>query len=139
MTARGFSWFIGTTAAMLTLPVLAVLGSPVAWVLMVFFMATLAGVWHAIQRNRTDRSRHEELVLTPDEVRLAHVPPSGPVLEWNANPHWVTVSLRKDGPVENYLTLRGNGREVEIGAFLTPEERETLFGELDDAFRRTRP
>jgi uncharacterized membrane protein len=32
--------------------------------------------------------------------------------------------------VPNYLTLKGNGREVEIGAFLSEPERLTLRREL---------
>ena len=32
LTAQGFTWFIAVTAAMLALPLLAVLGSPVLWV-----------------------------------------------------------------------------------------------------------
>ena len=102
---------------------------------MVFFGAAIAGVWRAIAANQTSRSLHEELHLAEDRVHLSHVPPKGPTLEWEANPHWVTVNLRHDGPVENYLTLRGGGREVEIGRFLTPEERAALHDELSDALR----
>ncbi|MCB1513056.1 MAG: DUF2244 domain-containing protein [Hyphomicrobiaceae bacterium] len=36
----------------------------------------------------------------------------------------------RDGPVEDYLTLAAQGREVELGAFLTPEERRELDREL---------
>ncbi len=120
---------------MLALPLFAVLGSPVAWVLMLFFAAAIAGVWRAIGANQKDRSMHEELTLSGETVRLEHVPPKGPKLEWEANPYWVSVHLRHDGPVENYLTLRGNGREVEIGRFLTPEERAALHNELSDALK----
>lgn len=136
MTSRGFVWFIGLTALMLALPLLAVLGSPVVWFLLLFFALALAGVWQAINANVRDRSRHEALTLEETKVRLEHVPPKGAPLTWEANPHWVTVHLRQDGPVENYLTLRGNNREVEIGRFLSPEEREVLYDELLDALRR---
>lgn len=131
MTPGGFSWFIGVTAAMLALPLFAVLGSAVAWVLMVFFLATIAAVWRAITANQQARSLREELILTDARIALDHIPPKGVPLSWEANPHWVTVNLRNDGPVENYLTLRGAGREVELGAFLTPEERKSLFDELN--------
>ncbi|MBT8423965.1 MAG: DUF2244 domain-containing protein [Silicimonas sp.] len=136
LTPRGFTWFIGTTAVMLTLPLLAVLGSAVAWVLMPFFLIAIAAVWRAIMANRDHLSLHEELTLTSDTLRLQHSPHRGPVLEWEANPHWVSVALHKDGPVENYLTLRGGGREVEIGSFLTPEEREALYLELTELIRK---
>ena len=120
---------------MLTLPLVALLGSPVVWFLMFFFIIAMTAMWRAITANQRDRSSHEELVLTEKHIRLEHVPHAGPVLEWDANRHWVTVNLRQDGPVENYLTLRGNGREVELGRFLTPEEREALYDEILTALR----
>ncbi|MEM6387858.1 MAG: DUF2244 domain-containing protein [Pseudomonadota bacterium] len=135
MTPRGFSWFIGITAVMLSLPLFAVLGSTVAWVLMVFFLVTLAATWRAITANQSARSTRELLRVTPTRVDLEHKPPKGPALLWEANPHWVTVKLRDDGPVEKYLTLRGGGREVELGRFLTPDERESLFSELAPRLR----
>lgn len=136
MTAEGFAWFIGATALMLAMPLFAVLGSPVAWVLLVFFLAAIWAVWRAIMLNRRHRTMHETLTLAPDLVQLDHVPPSGDPLHWEANPYWVTVRLRRDGPVENYLTLSGDGREVELGAFLTPEERQGLYEELNRVLRR---
>jgi uncharacterized membrane protein len=139
MTARGFVTFIGVTAAMLAVPLVAMLGSPVAWVLMVFFLAAIAGVWWAIMVNRAQQQRHEELAIWPDRMRLAHVVPKRAPLEWEANPHWVRVTLReKGGPVEKYLTLKGSDREVELGAFLSPEEREALHGELTLLLSRLR-
>ena len=136
MTPGGFSWFIGSTALLLTLPLFAVLGSAVAWVLMAFFAAAIWGVWKAIMANKRDRSLHEELHLTDTRVDLTHTPVNGAPKAWEANPHWVTVNLRNDGPVEKYLTLRGNGREVELGSFLTPEEREGLYEDLSRRLAR---
>ncbi len=135
MTQKGFAWFIGITAGMLTLPLLAVLGSPVVWVLLIFFIAALGGVWRAVMVNKAHRSMHEALTVTPDTVRLEHVPYKGAAKDWEANTFWVSVNLRGDGPVKNYLTLQGNGREVEIGAFLTPEERAALYDELRGALK----
>ena len=139
MTARGFVTFIGVTAGMLALPLVATLGSPVAWVLMLFFLAAIAGVWWAIMANRAHQTLHEELAIWPDRLRLEHVEPKRAPLEWEANPHWVRVHLRdKGGPVEKYLTLKGGDREVELGAFLSPEEREALHDELTRLLARLR-
>lgn len=130
LTARGFVWFIGSTALLLLVPLLAVLGSPVLWVLMVFIVAAVAGIWRAIMVNRSRMEIWEELTLDGDAMHLRHVSRSGQELTWDANPYWVTVHLHPRGKVKNYLTLRGGGREVELGAFLDPDERATLYSEL---------
>jgi uncharacterized membrane protein len=50
---------------------------------------------------------------------------------WESNLHWVTLDIhRHGGPVPDYLTLRGSGREVEIGAFLHEDERRVLHDEI---------
>ena len=133
LTGPGFATFFGATAIMLALPLLSVLGSPILWVLLVFFVAAFVGVWYAVQRNRTDRRISEELVIARDHVALEHRSSGGTPLRWHANPSWVRVHLRSDGPVEHYLTLTGGGREVELGRFLTPEERIDLRDDLDRA------
>ena len=50
---------------------------------------------------------------------------------WQANPYWVRVALRPNGPVEDYLVLTDGRREVELGAFLSPEERVALKDDLE--------
>jgi uncharacterized membrane protein len=131
LTGAGFSIFIGSTAAMLTLPLLAVLGTPIVWVLLAFFALPVWGVWRAIMANRRSRMVEEEITLKPGQIRLVHRPAGGEQKTWEANPQWVVVHLRRDGPVENYLTLTGGKREVELGAFLTPEERIELKEDLE--------
>lgn len=132
MTPQGFAVFVAATALMLTLPLLAALGTPVVWGLLLFFVPVMAGVWHAIMRNKRDHEIHEELTIEPARIALVHSPAHGPDKSWSANPYWVSVHMRpKGGPVENYLTLKGAEREVELGAFLTPDERVALKDDLE--------
>ena len=139
MTAPGFAAFIGATAAMLSLPLLGILGTGVGWVLMSFLLAGLAVVWAALRANQRARMLREDLSLWPDRIRLAHHRPGRAPLTWEDNPYWVRVRLTPEGgPVENYLTLKGHDREVELGAFLSPEERATLATDLRDALARLR-
>ena len=134
LTGSGFSWFIGVTVAMFALPLFAVLGSPILWVLMGFFAIAVWGVWRAVMVNRARLRMTEVLELWPDRVRLVHLAPKTDPKTWEANPYWVEVRLTPEGgKVENYLTLKGGGREVELGAFLSPDERETLKGEVESA------
>lgn len=137
---RGFVWFIALTAGFLLLPLIAVLGTIVLWGLLPFMGAALWGVWYALARNNADQARlREELTLSRERVHLTRHQPRGHPLTWEANPYWVRLNLLdKGGPVENYLTLSGGGREVELGAFLSPEERAQLHDDLTRALARLR-
>ena len=128
---RGFAGFVGATFVLLLFPLYPAIGSPVLWGLLPFLMAPLALLYWAIQRSYRDGEVLEELRLWEDRVRLERHAPHRPTREWEANPHWVKVTLHEDGgPVPNYVTLRGAGREVEIGAFLSDDERVDLYNEL---------
>jgi len=133
---RGLAGFLGVTAAMLALPLVVMLGTPVLWAMLPFIGAVLAGLWLALQRNYRDAAVREDLRLWPDMITIDRQDPRRPPRAWAANPHWVRLRLTAaGGPVENYLTLSGAGREVELGAFLSPQERETLFAELQARMR----
>ena len=133
---KGFVIFIGITCALISVPLLSVLGSPVLWGVLPFLVAAVGGLWMAIQRNYRDGTVLERLRLTADHLILVRDNPHGPRQEWEANPFWVEIELHETGgPVEYYLTLRGNGREVELGAFLSPEERQALYPELSQRIR----
>ncbi|WP_425445203.1 DUF2244 domain-containing protein [Tropicimonas isoalkanivorans] len=128
---RGFAGFIAGTFVLLLVPLYPALGSPVLWGLLPFLMGTLWLLYWAIQRSYRDGEVLEELRIWPDNVRLERHSRRDATQEWEANPHWVLVALHQTGgPVANYVTLRGAGREVEIGAFLSDDERVDLYGEL---------
>lgn len=128
---RGFVVFIGITATFILLPLLAVLGSVILWGLLPFVVGSVAAIWYFLQRSYKDGEILEELRIWPDRVTLVRYNPRGPKQEWEANPYWVRVALHpKGGPVEQYLTLEGGPRPVELGAFLTPGERVQVAEEL---------
>lgn len=131
MTPEGFAWFIGLTALLLALPVLTLIGSVALWVLLPFLAAALAGVWLGLRRNQHDLSLSEELLLSRDQISVIRRDPGQSIRSWQANPYWVKLRLYPDGKVENYLTLRGSEREIELGAFLSPDERAALFEDLE--------
>lgn len=133
---KDFVWFIGATAVLLHLPLVAVLGSAVLWGLLPFFAIALGGMWFALHVSYRRGEVLEELRVTAETAHLTRHNPNGPKQEWEANRHWVSVHLHpKGGPVENYITLRGGEREVEIGAFLDAGERLALYDDLKRALR----
>lgn len=136
---KDFVLFIGGTAALVSLPLLTLLGQAVLWGLLPFFGLMIAGVWYALHVSYRRGEVLEELTVNENRAHLTRHNPKGDVQEWEANRYWVTVHLHpKGGPVENYLTLRGGDREVEIGAFLDAEERLTLYDDLQRALQSGR-
>ena len=132
---KGFVWFIGVTAGLSALPLLALLGNAILWGLLPFMLLTLGGVWWAISRSYRSGTTLEVLELSPARLRLTRHDPGRTDRVWQANPYWIRAILRP-GPVESYLVLVGDlesGREVELGAFLAPEEREALHREVNRA------
>jgi len=139
LTGHGFVWFIAPTALLFAFPLLAVLGTPVLWVLLLFCAFAIGGVWFAIKVNRRHRHIQEKLTLWADKAILQHRKVGENPLIWEANPYWVEIEMIKTGgPVDNYLTLRGSDRTVEIGSFLSGEERVDLNRELIAAFAAVR-
>lgn len=133
----GFVLVIAGTAALLLAPLLGLLGSPQLWVILPFALATLAGLWLAFRLSYASGRLIEQLRLWPDRIEIHRFEPKGTRQDWSAHPHWVKLSLHPEGgPVEQYLTLKGGGREVELGAFLSPEERVALKDELERALAR---
>lgn len=134
---KGFVIFIGITAALIAIPLLTVLGSPVLWALLPFFGLAVAGIWWALMRSYRDGEIIEDLLMTRDAIRLTRHGPRGARKDWEGNPYWVQVHLHPTGgPVPNYVTLKGGPREVEIGAFLSEEERLCLREDLAEALAR---
>jgi uncharacterized membrane protein len=136
LTQRGFVGFVGLTAALIVVPLVANLGSPVLWALLPFLLGTIWAIWFALRKNGRDRDIVEDLALTPDRITLVRHGPRGQRQAWEANPYWVRVTLHETGgPVPNYLTLKGEGRVVELGAFLSEAERIALREDLQDRLR----
>lgn len=129
--------FVATIALMFIaglVPVIAFIGTTAFWVLLACMMGALAALWFALRRSDRENLR-EELLIWHDHIILNHYPQKGPRKSWRANPYWVRLALHAEGgPVEQYLTLKSGGagesREVELGAFLSPEERVRLRDEV---------
>lgn len=134
---QGFAGMILMMFAFLLLPLFALLGTVLLWGLLPFMLLALGGLWLALSRSRKDAQIMEVLTLSPETARLVRRNPRGDVQEWESNRYWVQPCLHETGgPVPYYVTLKGAGREVEIGAFLSEDERRDLYEDLNRALRR---
>lgn len=140
MTPKGFTGFIGVTFLLLLVPLISLLGTFLLWGLLPFLMLAFGGMWFALHRSQRDAQVLEVLTLTGNSARLMRRNPDGEVQEWDCNRYWAQPEIHENGgPVPNYVTLKGAGREVEIGAFLSEDERKALYGELTAALAASRP
>lgn len=139
LTRRGFVWFVCGTALLISMPLFAVLGTILLWGLLPFLAAAVAGIWWALAQSWRDGNLTETLTLAPRRMTLVRRAPGGIEQSWEANPFWVAVRVYPSGgKVPHYLTLKGDGREVELGAFLTEDERLSLAHEIREAVARLR-
>lgn len=130
LSRKGFAVVLCSVAVGLSIPLLPLVGTTAAWGLLPFLVATLVGLYLAIGRSYADGRLIEELRLWPDLITVVRRERAGRVRRWHANPAWVRLTLFENGRIEKYLTLKGNGREIELGAFLSPPEREALYADL---------
>ena len=131
---RGFAGFIMVTFILTLIPLIAMTSSMTFWGLLPFMMMALWGIWVALQKSYKRNEIFERLQFGATQLELTRTNPSGEVLSWECDGYWSRAQLYPiEGPVPNYVTLNGNGREVEIGAFLSESERKSLYHDLRKA------
>lgn len=132
LTGRGFVRFMLISAVLMGVPIVALLGRPQLWFILIFAVLVYAAVWFAIRRNWADRQPVETFRVWTDHAELAHFPNAKTLAKiWTTNPYWLRVELHEDtGPVPAYLTLNARDEKREIGRLLSEEERRALKPEL---------
>ncbi len=130
LSNQGFFATIMFTACAFLLPLLAFLGTHALWTLLFFVAPAVAALWYFIRRNDKDGTLYEEVRLWPDLIAVHRMNPRKADQYWHANPYWVTVHMRDTKKCPSYLTLKGAGREIELGAFLSEDERKDLEQDL---------
>jgi uncharacterized membrane protein len=129
---KGFVLFLGSTFVLISLPLFNVMGTTVFWGLLPFLLVAFMGVWFALRQSLNDRQILEQLTLSQEKIALTRQNPTGEHKRWVCSLYWARLKIYEtEGPVANYITLTGNGREVELGAFLSEDERKTLYEELE--------
>ncbi|MEJ6501508.1 MAG: DUF2244 domain-containing protein [Rhodobacterales bacterium] len=139
LSRTGLAWLLVILWGLLLIPLIPLLGKTALWVMLPFLLTVLVALWYSIERNTRDGELTETLCLWRDKITVTRTGPRQPSQEWTANPYWISVTIKpKGGPVDQYLTLKGGNREIELGAFLSPEERVTLRDDLENALRQAR-
>ena len=109
-----------------------------AWPVFVFFGIDIALVYYAFKLNYRDARRYETVQLTETTLTVERVAPSGKRERWRFQPYWLQVEIEDFPASDSALTLRSHGRVVEIGSFLTADEKVDLANALRNELKKLR-
>jgi uncharacterized membrane protein len=105
-----------------------------AWPVIGFLGLDVALVYWAFRANYLAAAAYEEVTVTPSELRVKKVSARGKAAEWSLNPVWVRLERETH---EEFgllrLSLVSHGRNLTVGSFLGPGEKESFAAALSAA------
>ena len=123
----------------LVIPIVPFLGSEVGITLTLFSGFTLYLFLFLLEKSFQSGQLYEEIKISSGKIEITHKEKNKKKLTWEGNPFWTKVVMEeKANKVENYLTIREKGRHIELGAFLSPDERINLKNEIQNALAKAK-
>lgn len=111
-----------------------------AWPVLGFLGLDLFLLWFFFKLNYRAGRAYEEIAVWPHDLVVRQVSPEGKVAEHRFNPFWTRFKVdRHEEFGITKMTLATRERELSIGAFLSPLDREsfaTAFGQALASARR---
>lgn len=139
LSLNGFRWLM---LVLVAVSILVGLGFILvgAWPVFGFFGLDVALLYWAFRRNYRDAEISEQVEITDSSLVVRKQLPRQPPREWRLIPYWVRVELVEDEELETCgpLWLVSHGKRLEIGSFLSPDERRDLAGALRRALQAGR-
>ena len=101
------------------------------WPVLPFWGLEMLVLGAALHLSLKRRLYRQELLFTDAEIRIVTTSPAGEEKQ-EFSRHWAKVRLRspRTNLYPSRLTIESHGRALEIGQFLTEEERRSLAGRL---------
>ena len=132
LSRRGFFWLMVFFTA-ISVIVGGYFWSLGAWPVFGFFGLDVALLYGAFRLNYRYGKRYETLSMAEEKLVFSQVTALGTARQWEFDSYWVRVSLERfgaQGEDIGALILSSHGKYVSVGAFLAPEERESLAASL---------
>ncbi len=107
-----------------------------AWPIAGFYGLDVLLIYAAFRWSYRQGRLRETIRLTDDVLEVVRVWPGGRRQEMTFQPYWVRVDLLDPEDHHSRLRVSSHGKGMEIGSFLSPEEREDLAQALQTALRR---
>ena len=139
LSSEGTIFVFVILAIGLIIPIVPFLGSQVGITLTLFSGVTFYLFLFFLGKNFQSGQLYEEIKISSEKIEITHKEKNKKKLTWEGNPFWTKVVMEeKANKVENYLTIREKGRHIELGAFLSPDERINLKNEIQNALAKAK-
>ncbi len=135
--ARGFLWLMVALSSLSALCGL-VFWLNGAWPVVGFFGVDVVFIYVVFRANYRAANAYELVTLTDADLTVRRVDAKGGERSWHFEPSWLKVDIVEPPEPDSPLTLASHGRSLQIGAFLTAEERVEVATALRDALRLRR-
>ena len=137
LNSNGTKVVFAVIASGFLLPIIPFIGSPIGTTLTIFSGLTFYLFLTMLQRNFQQGSTFEEVLISKNRIKVVHKEKNKKLMTWECNPYWTKVHLDINNPkLKNYLTLAGKGKRIELGAFLSPDERLELRDKIQNALAK---
>lgn len=134
---KGYAILIAGTAAIVSLYGIVFLAIG-AWPIFGFLGGEWLLFWFLFRKHHRGDERAERIRLYADHLLFERYDRKGGHIKERLQPYWLNVILERAAEPDNALFLRSHGRSIEIGAFLSPQERRDLASELNIVLARHR-
>jgi uncharacterized membrane protein len=109
-----------------------------AWPVLGFFGLDVLLVYVAFRLNYRSGRQYETVEVDRERVTVTQVDPWGRAKSFEFNPFWVRLDFDEGTDGRTALSLRGQGRRLSFGHFLTDDERRAFAGALGSALSDAR-
>lgn len=110
-----------------------------AWPVIGFLVLDVLLVWWALAAARRSAKRFEEITLWPDQLELRQVSGRGKEETRRFNPFFVKLVIDRDFNERiTALHLRSRDADIEIGTFLSTDDKTTFAKAFGTALKRAR-
>lgn len=135
---RGLRVVIATLAVMASIPGM-IFFSLGAWPIVGFLGLDVLLVWWAMSAALREGERLEEVTLWPDQLELRQVAPGGEEQLRRFNPFYVKLVIDRDFDERTTaLHLRTRDDDIEIGAFLSSDDKASFAKVFGTALKKAR-
>jgi uncharacterized membrane protein len=138
MTPNGIRWVVAFMACLASVPGL-IFYAMGAWPVVGFLGLDVLALYWALSHSLKDGDAFEEVTLWADALDIRHVTARGKEFAATFNPFFVRFEVERDNEDRVVaLHLRSRDRWIEIGRFLTPEDKARFAKDFSVALSRAK-